>query len=93
MLKLNDSHHLNHGVLSHLWENHGGSDPISSPDSHPDPYLRAGSHPDIVSRVWETLGGALPADCRAIVYGTPALVHPNSGVVLAFGKREKLIGY
>jgi len=83
MLKLDESHQLNQGVLNHLRDKHGGNAPISSPDSHPDPYLRAGSHPDIVSRVWETLGGALPADSRAIVYGTPALVHPKNGVVLA----------
>jgi hypothetical protein len=83
MLKLDDTHPLNQGVLKHLRENHAGKDPISTPDSHPDPYLRAGSHPDVVSRVWETLGGALPTDCRAIVYGTPALVQSRSGVVLA----------
>jgi hypothetical protein len=83
MLNLDASHHLNRGVLKHLRENHGGNAPISRPDSHPDPYLHAGSHPDIVSQVWETLGGGLPADCRAIVYGTPALVHPHTGVVLA----------
>jgi hypothetical protein len=83
MLKLDESHNLNLGVLKHLRETHGGNYPISSADSHPDPYMRAGSYPDIVSRVWETLGGALPVDCRAIVYGTPALVHPINGVVLA----------
>ena len=83
MLQLNESHQLNHGVLNHLRETHVGKDPISRPDSHPDPYMRAGSHPDIVSRVWEELGGAMPTDCRAIVYGTPALVHPQNGVVLA----------
>ena len=83
MLKLDESHRLNHRVLKHLRESRGCSDPISGPDGHPDPYLQAGSHPDIVSRVWETIGGALPADCRAIVYGTPALVHPDCGVVLA----------
>ena len=83
MLKLDETHPLNQGVLNHFRGKHGGKDPISHPDSHPDPYLRAGSHPDIVSWVWETLGRELPTDCRAIVYGTPSLVHPNSGVVLA----------
>ena len=83
MLKLDESHPLNRGVLNHLREKRGGEDPISPTAGHPDPYLQAGSHPDIVTRVWDTLGGALPADCRAMVYGTPALVHPKNGVVLA----------
>jgi hypothetical protein len=83
MLKLDESHPLNRGVLDHLRGNRGGEVPILPVGGHPDPYLQAGSHPDIVSRVWDTLGGALPADCRAIVYGAPALVHPENGVVLA----------
>lgn len=83
MLKLDDAHPMNRGVIHHLQERHGGQEAISTPDAHPDPYRRAGSHPDIVWWVWETLGCALPTDCRAIVYGTPALIHPSAGVVLA----------
>jgi hypothetical protein len=83
MLKLDESHPLNRGVLNQLREKRGGEDPVSPAAGHPDPYLQAGSHPDIVTRVWDTLGGILPADCRAMVYGTPALVHPKNGVVLA----------
>lgn len=83
MLKLDDSHPLNQGVLNHLREQHGEKKAISTPDTYQDPYLRAGSHPDIVWWIWDTLGRALPTDCRAIVYGTPALVHPSKGVVLA----------
>ena len=40
-------------------------------------------HPDVVERVWDKLGGSLKEDCRCLVYGTPALVHPERGVVLA----------
>jgi hypothetical protein len=83
MLKLDDTHPMNQGLNKHLRERHGGQEAISTPDTHPDPYLRAGSHPDIVGWIWDTLGSALPADCRAMVYGTPALVHPSIGVVLA----------
>ena len=55
----------------------------AAPDSYPDPYMELGSHPEIVERVWDQLGGALPVNCRCIVYGTPALVAPRSGIVLA----------
>ncbi len=43
-----------------------------------------GSHPDIVERVWNILGAALPRDSRCLVYGTPALVQPSGGILLAF---------
>src|SRR5262249_11838971 len=38
---------------------------------------------DILERVWDQLGPELPQDCRCLLYGTPSLVHPVSGVVLA----------
>ncbi|MFC1817139.1 hypothetical protein ACFL0M_14660 [Thermodesulfobacteriota bacterium] len=49
-------------------------EPMVSPDKHSDPYMEAGSHPEIVERVWDALGSSLPVDCRAIVYSAPALV-------------------
>lgn len=49
----------------------------------PDAYYRAGSHPEIVARVWDALGDPLPLDCRLRVCGSPALVHPVTGVVFA----------
>ncbi len=48
-----------------------------------DPYWHLGSHPDVVEYVWNELGGKLPEDCRCIVYGSPGLVAPRSGVLLA----------
>ena len=83
---------MNRPVLGHFQNrkgHHSGSPPIVAPDEHPDPYLEAGSHPDIVERVWDELGATLPVDCRAVLYGTPALVHPGVGVVfaLAYGTR------
>jgi hypothetical protein len=48
-----------------------------------DPYMYLGSHPDIVERVWDQLGSILPQDCRCIVFSTPGLVTPRSGILLA----------
>lgn len=45
-------------------------------------YLYAGSHPDVVERVWDRLGQALPPEARRVVLGTPALLHPGSKIVL-----------
>ena len=60
--------------------------PVLAPhDSIANPYYRCGCHPEIVERLWDQLGAALPADARALVHGIPALVHPVSGVILAIG--------
>lgn len=80
------NHPLNAG-LRHLWE--PGHDParlpvLATPDEVPNAYLVLGTHPDLVSRLWDDLGKALPLDCRTIFFGRPALVHPNSGVVFGF---------
>jgi hypothetical protein len=85
-MKLDKSQPLNQYLLRYLQNPkrlHFNSQPIVAPDMHPDPYWKAGSHPEIVERVWDILGSALPVDCRAVVYGTPALVHPDKGVVFA----------
>jgi len=46
------------------------------------PYLTLGTHPDLVTRLWNELGGSLPSDCRVIAYGMPALVRPDTGVII-----------
>lgn len=86
MITLDESHALNRLAITHLRDPRRGPlrpVPIAAPSSHADPYEGAGSHPDIVERLWDRLGRALPADGRALVYGTPALVHPTAGVILA----------
>ena len=37
----------------------------------------------MVDRLWDALNAALPADARWLVFDSPALVHPMSGVILA----------
>jgi len=56
---------------------------LSPEESRRDPYMHLGSHPDIVERVWKGIGAELDEDCRLIVCGTPALVQPVTGIILA----------
>lgn len=90
-MRLDEQHPLNQQLLAYLTADRKrprfSPEPIMTPEQHPDPYMEAGSHPDAVERVWDVLGTALPADSRALVYGSPALVHPDAGIVLvlAFG--------
>jgi hypothetical protein len=73
----------NLGVLAYLSPAAGHAPLAEAPEDHADPYQGAGSHPDVVEHLWVRLNGALPADCRVVVYGSPALAHPEAGVVLA----------
>ena len=52
-------------------------------ESPRDPFLNLGSHPDVVERLWDEVGAQLPEEARAIVYGVPSLVAPDSGLLLA----------
>ena len=47
-------------------------------------YWETGSHPDIVERVWDELGAAMPEPASFLVGGRPVLAHPRSGAILAF---------
>jgi len=76
----------NKKVLTYLTRDGRSAPPFNSPEeSSSDPYFGCGCHPDIVERIWKQLGLALPSDCRGLVYGTPALVHTGSAVILAIG--------
>jgi hypothetical protein len=85
-MRLDETSGRNAGVIGLVRETlRGVLQPPNAPlDSMRDPYQLAGSHPDAVERLWDGLGATLPSDCRCLVYGTPALVHPTAGVVLAF---------
>lgn len=58
--------------------------PLAVPDQVEHWRLKLGTHPDLVARLWDELPAGLGIDCRVIVYGTPALMHPTTGVVFGF---------
>lgn len=81
-------HPANTGVLRHL---RGGrsqsgarSSPARSPESVQEPYTDLGTHPELVSRLWDEITTALPVRCDWIVYGAPVLVRPDTGIIFAF---------
>jgi hypothetical protein len=49
-----------------------------------DPCYGLSTHPDIVEIMWR-LDDELPQRCRWVLWGRPALVHPETGVVFAVG--------
>ena len=70
-------------VASKCGKGAGALDALEPFDAEPDAYRERGSHPDVVERIWEELGRRLPVDCRAILFGSPALIEPASGVLIA----------
>jgi hypothetical protein len=52
-----------------------------SPEKVPDPYTQLGTHPDLMYRLWDELGGLLPVPCQWVVFGNPVLVHPETGII------------
>ena len=69
----------------------GADVPASQPLSAvADPLNGLNTHPDLIERLWE-LNKALPQDCRWVVFGFPALVTPESGVIVGFA--QGTLGY
>ena len=84
---VNFGHPANRGIIAYLSADarqKPDAKAQASPDDIDDPYYNLGTHPDIVQRLWHDLGGALPKDCKWVLYGTPVLVHHASGVVFGF---------
>ena len=75
----------NDAVLKYLALGKRNTALFADRNSIPQPYYNCGCHPDIVERIWDGIGVALPTDCSGLVYGTPALVHPRSAVIFALG--------
>ena len=51
-------------------------------DQVADPNMGLSTHPDLITQLWR-LDSGLPASCRWVVWGYPALVHPRTGVIFA----------
>lgn len=84
---VNFGHPANRGIITYLSGRAGEKAETraqASPVDVKDPYYALGTHPEIVERLWDDLGGLLPKNCKWILYGTPVLVHHATGVVFGF---------
>lgn len=81
-LSFDFNHLLNEKPLYFLRKRMSGKVPFALPSEVKDAYQGQGSHPDIVARLWDELGKALPVDGRCLIFGTPALIHGETGVLL-----------
>jgi hypothetical protein len=82
-MNVNLTHPANEALVRYLRQR-GQGRPVP-PDCSPETLGNLGTHPDIVQRLWDELGGRLPP-CAWVVYGTPVLVHPATGVIFAFAQ-------
>ena len=69
-----------------VWSLLGAELPTPSPGRPRDPYLEQGCHPDVVTRLWQTLNQVLPVNCRGQAKGRPVLAHPDTGRIFAFAR-------
>ncbi len=81
-MRLDVDHPLNAGIMKR-GESRSNERILTRPADHVDPYYTLGSHPDVVEYLWDRIAPALEIDCRGVVLGTPALVEPKAGVVIA----------
>src|SRR5271165_3552638 len=83
MNKLIDSVENNKKVLNYLRSIKPRAQVFATWNSVKNAYVSCGCHPDIVEWLWDTVNATLPGDCRCLIYGCPALVCPESGVIFA----------
>lgn len=55
-----------------------------APNQADDPYMKLGTHPELVERLWNELTAKLPEDCCCVVCQTPVLVNFKAGIIFAF---------
>ncbi|MEO8252104.1 MAG: hypothetical protein ABI978_05220 [Chloroflexota bacterium] len=73
----------NAGALAYLAHGRSVADAFFGPPAADVDRHHLGTHPSVVDWLWETLGAGLPVDARWLVFDGPALVHPETGVLLA----------
>ena len=82
---IDTSNAANHPVLDTLREAAENARPLTPLSEAGDAYFEAGCHPEIVGFMWERLSKKFPDESRCLVYGTPSVIQPVSGVILAIG--------
>lgn len=82
---IDSSNPVNYPLLDTLKEGGESARPLTPLSEAGDAYYEAGSHPEIVGWMWEKLSKKFPDDARCLVYGTPSVIQPISGVILAVG--------
>ena len=73
----------NLGSLRYLAHSRPAVEAFSGPPHADVDRRHLGTLPAVVDRLWDVLNSALPADARWLVFDGPALVHPESGIILA----------
>ena len=85
MIFVDARHPANQPVLMSLEASAREDRPLTPAAEAIDPYYEAGCHPEVVGWMWERLSKKLPPESRCLVYGTPCIVQPTSGILLAVG--------
>ncbi len=75
-------HPRNAGALRYLAHGRDAVDAAFGPPGDDVDRHHLGTSPGVVGRLWEELNAALPSDARWLVFDAPALVHPESGLIL-----------
>src|SRR5688500_11939179 len=82
-MRFDPDHPLNAPLVASEQKKGAGTVDVLEPfDTKPSAYKR-GSHPEVVDRLFKQLRRGLPVDCRAILFGSPALIEPSRGVMIA----------
>src|SRR5688572_14249314 len=85
MIFVDASNPANQPALTSLEASARADRPLTPAAEAIDPYYEAGCQPEVVGWMWERLSKKLPPESRCLIYGTPCIVQPSSGILLAVG--------